>query len=70
MGDEGRLQRVQPAIGPQSFDGGDRGAVLHDGKRQARHHPAPVDEHSAGTALAMVAALLSTGEIEIFAERV
>ena len=70
MRDEGLLQRVQPTVGRQPFDSGDLGAVLHHRERQAGDDAAPIDEHRAGTALAMVAALLSTGEIEIFAERV
>src|SRR4029453_678618 len=61
---------MQLDIRGQAFNGRDLGAVLHDGKRQARDDAPPVDENGAGTALAMVAAFLGSGEIEIFAKRV
>jgi len=68
MGDEGLLQGVQFAVRRQSFDGRDLGAVLHDGEGQAGNDAPPIDEHRAGAALAVVATLLGSGEIEIFAE--
>jgi hypothetical protein len=61
---------MEPAISRQAFDSGDRGTVLHDRKCQTGHHSAAVDEYGACTTLAMVAALFSTCEIEIFAEEV
>jgi hypothetical protein len=61
---------MQPAVGRQSFDGGDIGAVLHDCQRQARDNPPPVDQHGAGAELAVVTAFFCTGEVEIFAQRV
>jgi hypothetical protein len=50
MSDEGLLQRVQPAIGRQSFDGGDLGAGFHHGERQAGDDAPPIDQHRAGAA--------------------
>src|SRR6185437_9049216 len=61
---------MQLAVRGQAFNGRDLGAVLHDGKGQARDDAPPVDENGAGPALAVVAAFLSSGEIEIFAKRV
>src|SRR5215208_7386882 len=52
------------ALGGKPLDGGDLGAVLHDDERQARYHPASVDEHRAGAALAVIAALLGAGQVE------
>src|SRR6188472_1489950 len=59
---------MQLAVRGQAFNGRDLGAVLHDGKRQARDNSPPVDENGARAALAMVAAFLGSGEIEIFAK--
>ena len=46
------------------------GAVLHDGERQARIDPPAVDQHRAGAALAVIAALLRAGQVEMVAQRV
>src|SRR4051812_39875546 len=55
---------MERAAGGKPLDRGDLGAVLHDDERQARYHPAPVDEHRAGAALAVIAALLGAGQVE------
>ena len=70
MVDEGLLHRMQRAVLGQALDGGDLGAVLHHGKGQARNDAPFVDQHRAGAALAVVAALLGASQIEIFAERI
>src|SRR5262245_6566264 len=61
---------MQLAIRRQPFDGRDLGAPLHDGKREARKDTSSVDEHRAGAALTVVAALLGSGEAEIFAKSI
>ena len=64
MVDEGLLQRMQRAVVGQALDGGDLGAVLHDGQGQAGIDAPAVDQHRAGAALAVVAALLGAGQVE------
>jgi hypothetical protein len=36
--------------------------LVHDGKREAGIHPLSIDKHCAGTARALVAALLGVGQ--------
>src|SRR5919107_4775731 len=52
------------------LDGGDLPAVVLDGQGQARVDPHAVDEHRAGTAGALVAALLGAGHPEPLTQRV
>src|SRR5690348_12369710 len=68
---EGLLDRVQlPARSRQALHGGDLPArALHD-QGQAAVHPAPVDQHGAGAAGALVAALLGPGEPRFLAQPV
>ena len=47
-----------------------RVAFVHDGERQAGIDPPPVDDHRAGAALAVVAALLGAGQVQMLAQRV
>ena len=54
----------------ESLDGGDLGALGGDGQSQARVDRAAVDEHRAGAALAVIAALLGPGQRQILAQRV
>ena len=54
----------------EAFDGRDLRAVLHDGEREAGIDAPAVDQHRAGAALAVVAALLGAGEVEMLAQRV
>ena len=68
---EGRLHRMQvvravpsPSIVVMLV------AFVHDGERQAGIDPAAVDDHGAGAALALIAALLGAGEMEVLAQRV
>ena len=65
MLDERLLQRVQHASLRQSFDGRDLRAVFHDRQCQAGIDAPAVDQHGAGAALTVVAALLGPGEVEM-----
>ena len=56
------LRRAKP------FDRGDAIALMHDRQRQARIDAPSVDDHGAGAALAVIAALLGAGEMQMFAE--
>ena len=60
--DERRLQRVQVVRRAQPLDGDDLVALVHDRERQAGVDAPAVDQHRAGAALAVVAALLGAGE--------
>ena len=68
--DEGRLHRMQVLRRAQAFDGGDLVALVHHRQRQAGIDAAPVDDHRAGAALAVVAALLGAGQVQVLAQRV
>ena len=54
----------------EPFDRGDLVAVVHDRERQAGIHPPTVHQHRAGAALAVVAALLGAGHVQVLAQRV
>ena len=45
-------------------------AFVHHRERQARVDAAAVDDHRAGAALALVAALLGAGQVQVLAQRV
>ena len=68
--DEGGLQRVQGARRAETFDRHDLVALVHDGERQARVDAPAVDQHRAGAALPVVAALLGAGQVQVLAQRV
>ena len=68
--EERRLHRVQLVAFGQPFDRGDLAALVHHGERQAGVDAPAVDQHRAGAALAVVAALLGAGEAEVLAQRV
>ena len=68
--DERLLQRMQRSSLRQPLDRRDLSAVLHDRERQAGIDPPTVDQHRAGAALPVVAALLCSGQAETIAERV
>ena len=70
MLDEGGLHRMQMLRRAQPFDGGDAVALVHHRERQAGIDPPPVDHHRAGAALAVIAALLGAGEMQVLAQRV
>jgi hypothetical protein len=54
----------------EAFDGRDVVALLHYRQREARGDPAPVDDHGAGAALALVASLLRARKSQPFMQRV
>ena len=58
-----------PALG-EPFDGGDLAAFMHDRECQAGVGRVAVDQHGAGAALAVIAALLGAGQVEAFAQGV
>ena len=60
--------RMRPAA--TAFHGRDFRAVFHDGEGETGDDPAAVHEHGARAALAVIAALLGAGEIEMIAQRV
>src|SRR5262245_11314652 len=69
--DEGLLHGMQrPPARREALDGRDRTPLRCYRERQARQHPTSCDQDRAGTALAMVAALLRSREVEMIAQRV
>jgi hypothetical protein len=54
----------------QAFDRPDAIARMRDGQRQARVDPPVIDKNRARAALAAIAALLRSGETDVFAQRV
>ena len=62
--DEGLLHGMQGALQRQALDGGDLGVVEGHGEGHAGIHPPPVHDHRAGAALAAVAALLGSGQVQ------
>jgi hypothetical protein len=43
---------------------------MHNGQRQARIDPPSIDDHGASAALAMIAALLGAGEMQLLAQSI
>jgi hypothetical protein len=70
VADEGVLQGVHFSVGGQALDGGDGAAVVSHGQGQAGVGPPSVDQHGARAALAVIAALLRSGQAELLAEQV
>ena len=70
MLDEGGLHGVEMVGLADAFDGGDLVVGVHDGEGEAGVDAAAVDVDGAGSALAVVAALLGAGEVEVFAQAV
>src|SRR5262249_43687790 len=70
MLDEGLLQRVKRASLRQAFDGRDPRAIVHNRQREARIDAPALEENGAGAALAVVAPLFRSGEVEIEAQRI
>src|ERR1035437_457366 len=69
--DKGLLHRVQAPVGlRQPFDGGDILTIGAGCQCQAGQHPAVVDQYSAGTALAVIAAFFASGQAHVLAQRV
>ena len=70
MLDERGLHRMHVLRRAEPLDGGDVVSLMHDHQRQTGVDPASVDDHRAGTTLAVVATLFGTGEVEMFAQRI
>lgn len=66
--EEGLLNAVEAVAGGEAFDGGDGLAFGEAGGGEAGGDGLAVQEHSAGAALAFAAAVLGSGEAEVFAE--
>src|SRR5713101_102312 len=64
------LHWVEIAIFFQTLDGRDLVARMHHGERQAAVDALSIDDHGAGAALSLVAALLGTGQPEMLAQRI
>src|SRR3984893_1515314 len=65
-----RLHWVEIAIFFQTLDGRDLVARMHYGERQAAVDALSIDDHGAGAALSLVAALLGTGQPEMLTQRI
>src|SRR3954452_7016110 len=59
---------MQAAGGRQAFDGGHLAALALRCERQARQHALAVEQHRAGAARALVAAVLRAGQVELVAQ--
>ena len=70
VGEKGLLHRMKPIALRHAFDRQDVGAVVTDRKRKARIDPSSVDDDRAGAALAAVAALLGSGQMQAFAKKI
>ncbi len=70
--DEGGLHGVEVAGLADAFDGGDLvgGGRVHEGEGHAGVDASAVDVDGAGSALAVVAALLGAGQVEVLAQAV
>src|SRR3989454_1427843 len=62
------LERVQPAVRREPFDGGDAPPGAGEAEDEAGEHGRAVDEHGAGPALAQLAAVLRARESRVFAQ--
>ncbi|GGE49046.1 hypothetical protein GCM10007276_27720 [Agaricicola taiwanensis] len=61
---------MQAVILGKALDGGDLGTIAHHREDEAGVDAPPVDQHGAGTALAMIAALLGAGEVEMIPQEI
>jgi hypothetical protein len=68
--DESLLQRMQRSFGSKPFDCRDLGAIFHASQCQAGIDPPSLDQDGAGAALAVIAALFRSGQVEAIAQRV
>src|SRR3954470_4848560 len=70
MSDEGGLHWMKLVAARDAFDGEDVGAVMADGEREAGVDPLAVDENGAGAALAAIASLLGSGQMEALTQEI
>jgi hypothetical protein len=70
MINERLLQRMQMPILGQALDARDACAVLHDSERKTRYDAAAINQHRAGAALAVVAALFAACQVEMLAQEI
>ena len=61
---------MQAALAGQPLDGADLAAVALDRQRQARQNTITLEQYRAGTASALVTALLRAGEPEMVTQEV
>jgi hypothetical protein len=66
--DEGGLHGMKGAGQAKTFDRHDVVILVHHGERQTRVDAPSVDQHGAGTALPVVAALLGARQVEMLAQ--
>src|ERR1051326_4349191 len=66
--EEGFLQRVQPPVTFETFDGRDLSARDRDRGRAAGANGLPVEQHRASAATALAAAVLSSSEVKLLAQ--
>src|SRR5258708_34202678 len=70
MRNERSLHRMKISRLSEPLDGGDFIVLVHDGKAEARVHATAIDVHSAGSALAVVTALLCARQLRAFAQAI
>jgi hypothetical protein len=64
------LQRMKPIAACHTFDREDVSAAVTDRKRKARIDPSSLDDDRASAALPPVAALLRSGQMKVFAQKI
>jgi len=64
------LERMQDAVSSYSLDRGNFSSVPGDRQYKARVHANTIYQHGASTALAVVASLFRSGQLEVFSEKV
>jgi hypothetical protein len=67
---ESGLHRMQPGGRAESLDRGDLGALVHHGQAEAGIDAAAIDDDRTRAALALVAALLGAGQLQVLAQQV
>ena len=70
MSDESGLHRMKLVAARDALDRQDIGAVVADRQSQARIDPSAVDQDRAGAALAAVASLLGSGQVQTLAQEI
>src|SRR6476620_8365135 len=70
MCDEGRLHGMKLVAARDAFDGEDVGAVMADGQSKTGVDALAVDENGAGAALAAIASLLGSGQMEALTQEI